>query len=224
MIELKDFKKESDVPKETIEKYRNILPAELIEVWENYGFGSFYGGFLKTVNPEGYIEVLHETAPFFEKEIVMFSTGLADLITWELPTEEDTLGYAHILFYRVEDFKALTAESLEFFFDSIIDQDEFLRDKRLLAAPYFKAVKQQGEPAYDEAFGYTPLLVLGGNDNIESLQKVDLMAHIALISAFHGGPVFDTDEPSTNELKVDNQPTEHKVDSEPKKKKFFGLF
>ncbi|QBO37453.1 DUF1851 domain-containing protein [Periweissella cryptocerci] len=223
-MELKDFKKESDVPKETIEKYRNILPFELIEVWENYGFGSFYSGYLKTVNPDEYTDVLDEAAPFFSKGNVIFTTGLADVITWEEPQAAEANGYAYLVMFRNGEFKGLATRNLEFFFEDIINEDVFQRNEELLATPYFEAVKQQGEPAYDEAFGYTPLLVLGGHDSIESLQKVDLMAHIALISAFHGGPVFDTDEPSTDELEVDNQPIEHKVDSEPKKKKFFGLF
>lgn len=73
-------------------------------------------------------------------------------------------------------------QKILFFFEDIENEDEWQRSKELIANPYFKAVEQQGEPAYNEAFGYTPLLVLGGNpDKIDSLQKVDLKTHIILI-------------------------------------------
>ena len=44
-----------------IEKYTNILHHALIDVWKNYRFGSFAKGFLRTINPEEYQELLNET-------------------------------------------------------------------------------------------------------------------------------------------------------------------
>ncbi|WP_082116290.1 T6SS immunity protein Tdi1 domain-containing protein [Hymenobacter terrenus] len=43
-----------------------------------------------------------------------------------------------------------------------------------------------GEPAYDECFGYVPLLALGGPETMEHLEKVKLREHIFLISQFTG--------------------------------------
>lgn len=220
MIELTDFKKDSDVPQEVIEKYRDVLPEELIGIWENYGFGSFYGGFLKTVNPDEYRELLIEAAPFFGNEIVIFTTGMADLITWRIASDKQKT-VAHILLFRNGDLDTVAAEDLEFFFEDIVNRDDFQRNKELYAAKYFKAVEQQGEPSYNEAFGYTPLLVLGGNpDKIDSLQKVDLKTHIILIAAMYDNEeVFPNDEPRPDEVLAENE-----ISSEPKKKKFFGLF
>ena len=56
-----DFKLEKKVSNETIEKYKNKVPKELIEVWQKYGFGSLLNGYLKIVNPEDYKEVLVES-------------------------------------------------------------------------------------------------------------------------------------------------------------------
>ncbi|WP_324604070.1 T6SS immunity protein Tdi1 domain-containing protein [Paenilisteria weihenstephanensis] len=52
--------------------------------------------------------------------------------------------------------------------------------------PYQEAVKKLGTPAYDECFGYVPLLALGGSEKMENLQKVKLKEHILLISALAG--------------------------------------
>ena len=53
-------------------------------------------------------------------------------------------------------------------------------------SPYSEAVAAYGEPAYDECFGYVPLLVLGGPQRVENLQEVKLIEHIALITDFAG--------------------------------------
>ena len=42
------------------------------------------------------------------------------------------------------------------------------------------------EPAFDECFGYVPLLALGGPETADHLEKVKLREHIALISQFTG--------------------------------------
>ncbi|WP_420912016.1 T6SS immunity protein Tdi1 domain-containing protein [Listeria cornellensis] len=49
-----------------------------------------------------------------------------------------------------------------------------------------KQLKKLGTPAYDECFGYVPLLALGGAEKVENLQKVKLKEHILLISALVG--------------------------------------
>jgi hypothetical protein len=39
---LRDFKKEKEMLKEVIEKYKGQVPDGIIEIWENYGLGSFF--------------------------------------------------------------------------------------------------------------------------------------------------------------------------------------
>ena len=58
---LNDFKKEKDMPKEVIEKYRNLVPKEMIEIWEKYGLGSFLNEYLRVINPDDYKELVEET-------------------------------------------------------------------------------------------------------------------------------------------------------------------
>ena len=87
-----DFKLEKKVSNETIEKYKNKVPKELIEVWRKYGFGSLLNGYLKIVNPEDYKEVLVESYIQTEDEpieftSVIFATGMGDLLIWEYVDE-----------------------------------------------------------------------------------------------------------------------------------------
>ena len=39
---LRDLKKEKEMPKEIIEKYKGQVPGKVIEIWKNYGLGSFF--------------------------------------------------------------------------------------------------------------------------------------------------------------------------------------
>lgn len=52
--------------------------------------------------------------------------------------------------------------------------------------PYPKAYSKYGIPNYDECFGYTPLLGLGGSEKVENLKKVKIREHILIITEYMG--------------------------------------
>ena len=41
-----------------LEKYKNLVPNGLLEIWEHYGFGFYGNGFLQMINPDDFHEVL----------------------------------------------------------------------------------------------------------------------------------------------------------------------
>ena len=52
---------------------------------------------------------------------------------------------------------------------------------------YAQAVEKYGDLAYDECFGYVPLLALGGKEDVEHLKKIKMKEHIAVITQLTGG-------------------------------------
>ena len=46
---LNDFIIEKKVPFELINEYKRRLPKQIIQIWEEYGFGSFMKGFLRII-------------------------------------------------------------------------------------------------------------------------------------------------------------------------------
>ena len=66
-----------------------------------------------------------------------------------------------------------------------LDDESFL-DEELDWNPYPEAVNKYGQPAFNECFGYVPLLGLGGPEKVENLSKVKLVEHIYLITQFMG--------------------------------------
>jgi hypothetical protein len=175
--ELKDFRKTGDIPAEVIAKYENKLPAELVSLWKNYGTGSFLNGYLKLVNPDEYIELLADSYETIDSTpIAIFTTSMADIIAYES-------GYIILINYRRNTSKTV-GKSLTYLLEDI-NEETFL-NKNLDWQPYPQAVGKLGVPAYDECFGYEPVLAAGGSEKVENLRIVKLIEHIGIITQFAG--------------------------------------
>ena len=52
---------------------------------------------------------------------------------------------------------------------------------------FYLTLENLGIPAYDECYGYVPLLSLGGAEKPENLQKVKLREHLDIMYQMQGG-------------------------------------
>lgn len=173
---IKDFIKETDVDERLINKYKGIVPDEMIEFWGKYGFGSLVNGYLKSVNPEEFKEVLLEGSVRYQNSVVLFSTSMGDLIIW-------SDNYVRMLNFRYGVVETILFK-FDFFFQNVAD--EYFRDKYMKWVPYAQVVSLYGLPKYNECFGYVPLLGIGGTEKVENLEKVKLMEHLQIIIQFMG--------------------------------------
>ena len=172
-----DYIKKNDVPEELIKEYVDKLPIELITFWKEYGFGTFYDGYLKAINPNEYKELIEKSYFQGEVSIPIFATAFGDLITWEKNQ------FAGIVKYRYGE-NDVVSDGFDFFFDDVTDgelDEEFLSIKQ-----YKAATKKLGSLEYDECFGYVPLLALGGKESVSNLKKVKIIEHITLITEMTG--------------------------------------
>jgi len=182
---LKDFQLKEKVSVETIKKYKKKLPSDVIDFWREYGLGTFLGGYLKSVNPDDFEDVLKGSViDDFRGAVVLFTTGLADLIIWDR-------NQIRICNYRYSRIDTLI-QDLSLFFKYL--EEEFFHSKALFTYPYQEAIQKYGELEYDEAFGYVPMLVLGGTESVNNLDKVKIKEHIMIFSAlaapiYHGDPL-----------------------------------
>ncbi len=172
-----DFIKETNVEEEIIQKYKDILPEEIIEVWEKFGFGSMMNGYLKLINPEDFQNLLIESYFRGNLSIPIFATSFGDIITWE---ENEYVG---IVKYKSGTFNIIL-KKFKFFFKNMSDKG-FL-DDTFDIEKYDEAVKKYGKLNYDECFGYVPLLGLGGNEKVENIKKVKIIEHVELITQLVG--------------------------------------
>lgn len=173
----KDYIKYSNVDEEIIKQYEGKLPQEIIYIWKNYGFGAFYKGYLKIINPNEYKELIVKSYFQGDFSIPIFVTAFGDVIIWEKNQ------YISIIKYRYGENDVISA-GFDFFFEDLqageFDKDHFTINK------YNEAIGKYGKLEYDECFGYTPILAMGGKESVDNLKKVKIREHIALISNFIG--------------------------------------
>lgn len=171
------FKYNNKVDVKIIEKYKDVVPVELISIWEQYGFGSILDGNLKLVNPDDYRSVVDMSYFRSNVSIPIMVTGFGDVITWE----EDQ--YVGIIQYKYGTFHIM----IETFacFLKLLNDKEFINEY-FSVDQYNEAVAKWGELEYDQCFGYVPLLGLGGSEKVENLDKVKIREHIELITELVG--------------------------------------
>ena len=174
---LDDFVVKEKVSDELIKKYETVLPEEIITLWKEKGFGVFYGGYLKVINPDEYISLVKESYFLGDASIPIMATAFGDILTWEQNQ------YVGILKYRYND-NDIVSYGFEFFYDII--EDEECAAEYFTVKQYNAAVKKYGELEYDECFGYVPLLALGGKESVDNLKKVKMKEHIELIYSMVG--------------------------------------
>ncbi|URZ03081.1 T6SS immunity protein Tdi1 domain-containing protein [Clostridium felsineum] len=174
---LEDFKKYKEVEQDTISLYNNKIPKKILDIWREYGFGSFMKNYIKIINPSEYKELLDESYFRGKESIPVMVTGLGDIITWEKNR------YLSIVKYRKGTFDIIE-DGFEYFLTDIMDT-EYVKDF-LDNLQYEEAVIDKGILEYDECFGYVPLLGLGGSEKVENLKKVKIKEHIELITQLVG--------------------------------------
>jgi len=174
---LKDFAKHGDVSEETINKYKGVVSEEIIEFWREYGYGSFYGGFFQSINPDDYIEVMKESIEERHHEsIPLFVTGMCDLIVLD---DDYLVGN----FYRYGAMGSV-CKFLRILFVYLSSKEH--ANEKLYIEPYLEAKEKYGEPEYGYGFGYVPLLPLGGKMSVDNLEKLEIITHIRINATLLG--------------------------------------
>ncbi|MEU2203505.1 GAD-like domain-containing protein [Microbacterium oleivorans] len=182
MIEFADFVEHAPVEPEVVAAYRDRVPAELVEVWEQYGYGTFGQGFIRVINPAVYEAELGDRIGKTQGDgvaIPVMVTGLGDLITWE-----PSLGGLVGLIFRENRGVGLG------------DVDSFLLLTEALGADHLaaefnwgvfpEAVATQGAPDFDESFIFVPLPSLGGPGTVDTLQKRPTLSAIQMMVDLQG--------------------------------------
>ena len=177
---LNDFIIEKKVPFELTNEYRGRLPKQIIQIWKEYGFGSFMKGFLRTINPNMFQDITNRAYFMGVRSIPVFATALGDLIIWEENSYLTILRFRHGIF-------AIMEKGCSYFLNDLTD-DEYV-EEFFKPYDYYLALEDRGSLSYDECFGYVPLLCLGGLESADRLEKVKLLEHLEMILAMGGSIV-----------------------------------
>ena len=153
---------------------KNMLPKEIIYLWENYGFGDYGNGIIKVVDPRDYMNSLYTWLgeQDFNKIPIMVS-AFGDIFYYrKLDNNENDISLLDIHYRKIE----VCSFSYQEFFDKYILNDN-VKEKVLRKSLYDEALKEIGSLNHNEIFFFVPALVLGGAENIKYVKKGDANVH-----------------------------------------------
>ncbi|SFB67353.1 DUF6892 domain-containing protein [Ruminococcus albus] len=177
---LDDFEKVSDVSPETIKKYEDLLPAEWIGFWKEYGYGSFMNGYLRVIDPDEYKDFYNESVLKLYKEeaIPVMVTAFGDIIAFKISFKNDekkwSLECAYYRYVRSTFF----LPSVEHFFEGLCTPEVFGFEENFTFIKYAEAVEKLGKLKYDQCFGYEPILTKRSKEKLTDLRIVDTKAYL----------------------------------------------
>ena len=159
-----DYKSHTEVETALISKYGNKLPVQILDLWKKYGFGSFYEGYLKMINPDEYKEPLARLYVNGDNAIPVFVTSFGDLIVWE---DNSVFNLILLKDFRIEKladtFETLCDDLLCHRYDKLFDMDiyhEFISGDRTMA--------------FDKCLISMPLSFFSGEKKEENLFQVKI--------------------------------------------------
>lgn len=141
---------------DTINKYKNIVPKDLLEVWKTCGFGCYNNGYIQIINPEKYQKVL-------DKKLI---DSPQNHVKYRIPFLMN--GFGEIFYYRIiEDLNSNQTETdisafsllnddikvVEFDFEIFI-KDIICNMENIKEFDYqlFKTIVQQTRPLTEDEF------------------------------------------------------------------------
>ena len=180
-----NYTKYSDVSINTINKYKGLLPDELLSVWQTMGYGVYEDGFIQFVNPDEYEFVFDYIDKLLEPSIVFGVTALGDLLIWEgntnctIASDEGN----RVLLVNVRKCTSEILGDMDFLLNYTLGDETAITAKDYFdALPYVKVKGKSPALQYGQCYGYVPALALGGKASSKNLQVVDVKTYIDLIA------------------------------------------
>ena len=164
--------------KELLDFGRQMLPPEILYLWETYGFGKYGNGFIKVVDPRDYMHSLYTWLGKQDfSKIPLFVSAFGDIFYYrKLEGEENDISMLDIHYRKVE----VCGYSYQEFFEGYI-LDENVKENVLRRALFNEATAKLGALAVNECFFFVPALVIGGAEDIKHVQKGDANVHQHLL-------------------------------------------
>lgn len=159
-----------------IAKYADLSYPELTTLWQEVGLGSYCDGMLKIINPSDYQDVLNSCYIMdYDKSFLPFMcTAFGDVFAYVKNSR--LKNYIVYLNVRYGTYLILP-DNLVLLLGKIIFNKSIL--KGWFDLENYPVIQEViGTPGYDECFGYSPLLALGGSESIENVRIVKTLPYI----------------------------------------------
>ncbi|OYO22838.1 hypothetical protein CGZ93_07300 [Enemella dayhoffiae] len=190
---LNDFPGVIDGPSAGPELERDFaqrLPRTILDFMISHGFSGFGRGLFWLVDPARWqptLEMLLETAELPQPvgELTAFGrTAFGDVYAWSQQTGVVTVSPAtgNVFVDDTSDELPEDAELVAGSFFSIARPDSFDLEDEDGDWLFDRARAELGELSPSETYGFFPPLRLGGPARLENLQRVDVLAHLVILT------------------------------------------
>lgn len=165
-------------PAETIALYEKILPAPLIALWREKGWGKYGGGLIELVDPSAFQDTLERWLGRKAPNYVPIAIGaFGQLFYYRKLTENDEDVCMLDPHYR----SIINCSwSLSGFFDNYLCDEEVrhdILDEKLFSA----AIMKHGPLSTNEIFFFSPALALGGAKEEKYIDKGNCQVHLEIL-------------------------------------------
>ncbi|MBA6109021.1 DUF1851 domain-containing protein [Pseudomonas asiatica] len=173
-----------EVPPSSIDRYNGKLPKLLLAYWKEHGWCGFGEGIFWLVNPQEYEEVVSSWTEGTNLESrdtyhLIARSAFGDLYLWGENSGFSVKITSLLSRYTGDDNKLTeddaTREVQSFFLSRKKEQNDFDN----LFEP---AKKKLGILKEDEIYAFVPALTLGGQPNLNNLEKLKAIEHLILLS------------------------------------------
>lgn len=160
-----------------LEQVQGKVPAELLDFWQEYGFGNYGGGLLKMIYPMDYADTLTLWLGEQEGCLPILMTGFGTLFIYRKRSETaDDMCLLDIHYRRSGSFSAGFSD----FFERILPSESFA-EQFLRTELFQEASAKYGGLAEREIFFFAPALAFGGEESLPHIEKGDAVVHQHLL-------------------------------------------
>ncbi|HET6255438.1 MAG TPA: T6SS immunity protein Tdi1 domain-containing protein [Puia sp.] len=161
-----------DLPTDDLQVIREQISPSLADFFSQEGACRYDHGFLFTVNPMDYRDIVELIAGDDSKGWAIARTCFGDLY---LVMDDKVYLYQSSFNKFLE-----VAKDVESFFSVFLVHTDFA-DKFLFRDIYPEAHERLGDAGYNECYGFVPAIPLGGPESVNNLQMVTIKAYLSII-------------------------------------------
>ena len=194
----------TDLSPRSVARYEALVPRRLQEWWTEQGLCGYGDGLFWFVDPADYESILRsllsDTPLANDDEFTVIArNAFGSLWAWGRETGTLRISVAHGLVFSDRPPRPRRSQSQQ---ESAFDVLLVTLTRRFAdfydnaGKPLFaRALKRLGRLAPDQMYGFQPALCLGGSADLENLQRVSVLEHLAMLVQLEPSRVMENPPP-----------------------------
>lgn len=161
------------LPEDTLKKIAKEIDQPYSDFLREHGVAGYDNGFIWSVNPYEYTDVVADWGLNEKTDHVICRTAFGDLFAW---TGKKVM-MVQVNYNKVAEY----GDTISFLYDFLLMNKRGLT-RSLYRDLFDEALKNLGPVQPDECYGFVPALPLGGKEDVNKLQKMQLKPYLEMLA------------------------------------------